>query len=161
MQPSVSVTDCQCLRLFIVLVSSVRIRTRALWTRMTLNHYWGCRWFRIILVKHMCLWIEVTTWTYKLCALYICRSILSRHPKTNKLHDTSLDLPPAIKDKPLCGGRERWLHSTEVTYLLLIQQLRVRFLVLPRIFLLMLQRFITTMLRTVDRGLIMTIGPIY
>ena len=39
-------------------------------------------------------------------------------------------------------GGERALHGTEVAYLLLIQQLQVRFLPLPRIFILVLLRFI-------------------
>ena len=46
------------------------------------------------------------------------------------------------------------LHGTEAAHLLLTRQPRVWFSAFPRIFFLLLLRFLTTLLWTVDRGLI-------
>ena len=54
---------------------------------------------------------------------------------------------------------QRGLHSTEVAYLLLTQQPQNWFSAFPRIFLSMLLRFLTALLNTVDRGLVMLIKP--
>ena len=45
-----------------------------------------------MLVAYLSYWIHLPFSLHKLCALYICKSVLSCHPKTNALQDTSLRL---------------------------------------------------------------------